>query len=152
MSTVVHAVCVRLCGRGVTGTASHARGSGFNSQSMQTWLRLPSFWGQRNKQQLLNSGWLQLKIANVNRRSGKSAGHASWTMWKLISPVSARQLKRTWVLNCSWSARNLHLNVCVHACVCVWMLIKLFRPREPKTNNHCSALNFLPERPCLSIC
>ena len=106
---------VCLCSRLVTVAASHARGSGFNSRSRQAWLRPPSFRGQWNKQQLLNSGWLLSKIANVNHRSKKSAGHASWATWKLISPVdswhgtdmsTAPQILST--KSCSWSARNLH--------------------------------------------
>jgi len=44
----------------------------------------------------INSGWLLLKIANVNCRSGKSAGHVSLALWNFISPVGlgSRQLKR----------------------------------------------------------
>jgi len=37
--------CVWLCGRVVTVAVSHPRGSGFDSQSMQTLLMLPSFRG-----------------------------------------------------------------------------------------------------------
>ena len=95
-SISIHSRPVCLCGRVVTVAASCARESGFNSQSRQAWLRLPSFRGRWNEQQLLNNGWLLLTIANVNRRSGKSARHEPLTLWKFILPVGSRRLKRTW--------------------------------------------------------
>jgi len=46
-------------------------GTGFDSPSRQAWLRLPSFRGRSNDH-AARSWWLLLKIANVNRRTGKS--------------------------------------------------------------------------------
>ena len=73
--------------------------------------KLDSGYHPSEEQQLLNSGWLLLKIANVNRRSRKSAGPASLTMWNFISPVGLRRLEtdmntapKIWVLYYSWSA------------------------------------------------
>ena len=84
-----------LCSWVVTIAISHVRGSGFNSRSRQARLRLPFFWGRWSEQQLLNSVWLLLKIAIVNHKSGKSAGHASLATWKFISPVGFTVMKRT---------------------------------------------------------
>ena len=103
---------VWLCDRVVTVATSHARESGFNSQSRQAWLRLPSFWGRLNEQQLFNSGWLLLKIANVTCRSGK-------TMWIFISPVGSRQLKRT----CEPHRKSDHLTALISMAFTIYKVI-----------------------------
>jgi len=89
---------------------------GFNSRARQVWLRLPSFWGHWNEQQLVKSGWLLWKIANVNHRSGRVLAtrprhcENSFQLWVHGNETDISTAPQIWVLLMIGSEFTLHLS------------------------------------------